>query len=142
MGSLATLAVSVALTFLRIRQGAAAAGGGAAPAGPDLSQRVSVNGAAPVAKRQLWTLTLMGADAVARNTSLPGACRPLLLMTMHEHWLPAGLFRIHSHEVCTVSKHCSADIAQQAGCLNRPQAAVWRLGRVALLSWVPSVACR
>ncbi len=73
MASLATLAVSVALTFLRIRQTAAAAGGSAAPARPDLSQGSSVNGAAPGAKRQLWTLTLMGADAVARNTSLPGA---------------------------------------------------------------------
>ena len=37
---------------------------------PNLS-RLSVDGAPPGAKRQLWTLTLMAADAV-HESSLPG----------------------------------------------------------------------
>ena len=78
MASLATLAVSVALSFLRIRQGAtgSSSGGSKAPARSELSRRLSVNGAPPGAKRQLWTLTLTGADAV-HNESLPG-CADLL----------------------------------------------------------------
>jgi len=83
MASLATLAASVALTFLRIRRTAAASGSGV-PTQSDTSQRVSVNGAAQGAKRQLWTLTLMGADAV-HNESLPGACRTPSLATHHVH---------------------------------------------------------
>ena len=70
MASLATLAVSVALSFLRVRQGASAAGG--APARPPTeASRPSINGAPPLGKRQLWTLTLTAADAV-HNAELPG----------------------------------------------------------------------
>jgi hypothetical protein len=63
--------ISAVVTKQTCDQGSIAGVSGSAAAQPAIP-RLSVDGAPPGAKRQLWTLTLMAADAV-HETSLPGA---------------------------------------------------------------------